>query len=303
MFVIGDLKAEKRAGDAEGTGAMVVAGYAATYNRPTIIRGWDNFKEVIKPGAFKRSVENKADVRFLRNHDPNFVLGRTKSSTLLLREDEKGLYFEVSLPDTAMGREMYTSVQRGDMDECSFAFTVPDDGDVWSKEKDAVGNVLAVRELLDVDVFHVSVVTMPAYPGTSADTKAAEMPSELRAKSDAVRAKPDDTDPGPAPEKNGKDTDTTLPDATDDYDDSMEYSATPLAAGALTGCGYGSGTGDCTSSTCPCQNRPAEGRPRAEMIAYASADKRADDGDDDTDMVAADDWDDDAIASPTDNDK
>src|SRR5437899_3537773 len=74
MFVIGDLKAEKRAGDAESTGAMVVAGYAATYNRPTIIRGWDNFKEVIKPGAFKRSVENKADVRFLRNQDRKSVV-------------------------------------------------------------------------------------------------------------------------------------------------------------------------------------------------------------------------------------
>lgn len=63
-------------------------------------------------------------MRALYNHDPNYVLGRTSAGTLTLREDEKGLYFDVRAPDTQWGRDLYASVKRGDVNQCSFGFQV-----------------------------------------------------------------------------------------------------------------------------------------------------------------------------------
>jgi len=141
--------------------APVIAGYAATYNSQTELMS--GLFEVIRPGAFTRTLAEKADVRCLFNHNEDIILGRTKSKTLRLREDGTGLFFECDVPKSRM--DVYESVQRGDVSECSFGFTVADEHFTPSGKTDTL------RELLDVDLFDVSVVVFPAYGSTSAEAR------------------------------------------------------------------------------------------------------------------------------------
>lgn len=137
-----------------------VQGYGAVFNSWSEDLG--GFREIIRPGAFKRAVTEKQDVRLLVNHEPGNVLGRTLSNTLTLREDARGLYFSCELPDTSVARDLRQSMQRGDVDQCSFGF--------FAKRDKWLGQ--GQRELLDVDLFEVSIVTFPAYAATSAAVRA-----------------------------------------------------------------------------------------------------------------------------------
>jgi HK97 family phage prohead protease len=149
---------ERRAGvrmDAPKEGK--ISGYAALFNRQADIGGW--FREQIAPGAFAAAI-GRDDVRALFNHDPNHVLGRNANGTLSLSEDDQGLRFEVTPPDTAWARDLMGSIERGDINQCSFAFT-PE-----VQEWDESGET-PVRTLRKVRLSDVSVVTYPAYDDTS----------------------------------------------------------------------------------------------------------------------------------------
>lgn len=126
------------------------------------------FREVIAPGAFKRTLKNKADVRFLINHDPSLVLARTKSKTLTLSEDERGLLSEAELPDTSYANDLVISMKRGDIDQMSFGFQVVKDE--WSTLPD--GSQL--RTVREAKLFDVSVVTFPAYKETDAQLRSSQ---------------------------------------------------------------------------------------------------------------------------------
>lgn len=142
---------------AEGDGKdMRLIGHAAVFNKKS--EEIFGFREVIKPGAFKQSIK-KDDIRALWNHDPSFVLGRNKSGTLRLREDDKGLRTEIDLPDTQFARDLYSLIKRGDVSQMSFGFRTI--SDAWRKEdgKD-------IRELIEAELFDVSPVTYPAYTQT-----------------------------------------------------------------------------------------------------------------------------------------
>jgi len=144
--------------DGEG-GTRKIVGYAAVFNSFSEPLG--GFREIIRPGAFSRAIANNADVRALVDHDPSRILGRTASRTLRLREDDRGLRYEVDLPDTSAGRDIAESIRRGDVSGSSFAFRALKD--TWRTE-----NGEDIRELHDVDLFDVSPVTYPAYPATDA---------------------------------------------------------------------------------------------------------------------------------------
>jgi len=155
--------AEMRA-QSDGKG---IAGYAAVFNVLSEYLGW--FREKIRPGAFSRCLQGDPDVRCLFNHDSSIVLGRTKSETLRLVEDGKGLLFNCDLPETQAARDLRELIQRGDVDQCSFGFIVNEQ--VWSEKKLENGDVETTRELLDVELFDVSPVTFPAYPQTSVEAR------------------------------------------------------------------------------------------------------------------------------------
>ena len=151
---------ELRAEEGEGK-PLRIRGHAAVFNKKSdVIFG---FREIVLPGAFAKSIK-KDDIRALWNHDPNFVLGRNKSGTLKLKEDDRGLLSDIELPDTETARSLYASIKRGDVDQMSFGFRTITDN--WRKDG---GDT--VRELVEVDLFDVSPVTYPAYPQTDVSAR------------------------------------------------------------------------------------------------------------------------------------
>jgi HK97 family phage prohead protease len=125
------------------------------------------FYERIEPQAFDGVLDN--DVRALFNHDPNYILGRNKSGTLRLSIDEEGLKYEIDLPDTQAGRDLATSIARGDISQSSFAFQVGQDR--WEMDGD---DEIRVIEKIN-RLFDISPVTFPAYPDTSVAKRSHEV--------------------------------------------------------------------------------------------------------------------------------
>jgi uncharacterized protein len=132
-------------------------GHAAVFGQVADL-GW--MKETIEPGAFKSSIK-KDDVRALFNHDPNFVLGRSTSGTLKMSEDDIGLKISIDPPDTQFARDLAVSIERGDINQMSFAFQVQEEE--WQRGE---GKEPDRRILKKVKLFDVSPVTYPAYEGT-----------------------------------------------------------------------------------------------------------------------------------------
>lgn len=146
--------------DVEGQ-PMRFRGYAAVFNSPSEPLP---FTETIRPGAFKRSLNAGREVRMFVNHNTDLVLGSTRSGTITVTEDQRGLLVEGELPDTTYARDLSALMQRGDVHGMSFGFSVPRGGDVWSENG-------AQRALTEVILHEVSVVTgFPAYPETTGAT-------------------------------------------------------------------------------------------------------------------------------------
>jgi HK97 family phage prohead protease len=141
-------------------GTMRLSGYAAVFNEDSVPLP---FLERIAPGAFRKTLTETPDVRLLINHE-GLPLARTKNGTLRLTEDEAGLYMDADLPDTQAARDLYTLVERGDVDQMSFAFRVI--RQKWSEDRSR--RVLTELSLSDGDV---SVVTYPAYPTTTVEAR------------------------------------------------------------------------------------------------------------------------------------
>lgn len=141
-----------------------LAGYAALFNSETVIAGL--FRERIAPGAFRDSLQRKDDVRALFNHDPNYVLGRTKSGTLTLREDNYGLHYTVQInPNDPAALSVVARAERRDVSGSSFAFAIDDPNDEeWQLDDRKKLPLRILRRLRLVDV---SPVVFPAYEATS----------------------------------------------------------------------------------------------------------------------------------------
>lgn len=141
---------------ADGDGVRVV-GYAAVFNQVTDIGGY--FREVIAPGAFTEAI-GRDDVVFLINHE-GLPLARTRSGTLQLTQDDTGLRMETVLdPADPDVMSIVGKMKRGDLDKMSFAF-IPE-----IQEWDETGET-PLRTIRKASLHDVSIVTTPAYDGTS----------------------------------------------------------------------------------------------------------------------------------------
>jgi len=141
-------------------GTMRLRGYAAVFNDDSVPLP---FIERIAPGAFRKTLSETPDVRLLINHE-GLPLARTKNGTLMLTEDDRGLYMDATIADTSEGRDLYTLVERGDVDQMSFAFRVI--RQKWNEDRSQ--RTLTEVSLQDGDV---SIVTYPAYPTTSVEAR------------------------------------------------------------------------------------------------------------------------------------
>ena len=145
----------------DGTGGTkyVIEGHGAVFNR--LSQNLGGFVEQIDPGAFKRTLGDNPDTRGLINHDPSLLLGRTRSGTLRLSVDSVGLPYEIDAPDTQYARDLIVSMERGDIDQSSFAFFVMPNGDTWDQTDQ--GMPLRTLTALSIHNGDVSPVTYPAY--------------------------------------------------------------------------------------------------------------------------------------------
>lgn len=142
-----------------------ISGYFAVFNSNYEIA--PGLSESIKPGAFSRTLAN--DVRALINHDTTLVLGRTKAHTLELREDERGLWGDISInPNDGDAMNLYERVKRGDVDQCSFGF------EIISEETDFREDGTIHWTITDINLFEVSACTFPAYEATNISAREAQ---------------------------------------------------------------------------------------------------------------------------------
>lgn len=148
-----------------GEGNKLV-GYAAVFDSPSEPMP---FVEFVRRGAFAKTLNDGADVRLLIDHE-GVPLARTRSGTLMLEEDDRGLRVEASLdplnPDAA---RVISAMKRGDISQMSFAFRTI---------KDAYNTDRSVRELKEVQLYDVSVVTFPAYEETVAEIRSGQDASQ-----------------------------------------------------------------------------------------------------------------------------
>ena len=142
----------------------VIQGYAVVFDSWTDISSWGEiWKECIRKGAFTQSLKEN-NILALYNHDFNNVLAR-KDVNMKLVEEDKGLYFEIELPDTTQGNDLYELIDKKIVNQCSFSGYVRKN--LWSEDNG--GNVL--REILEIDLIEITITPIPAYEVTEAEVK------------------------------------------------------------------------------------------------------------------------------------
>jgi len=139
----------------ETADGMSFTGYAAVFNSDSEPLP---FIERIAPGAFKRSLQSRNEVKLLWNHDAGEPLASVRGGTLRLTEDEIGLRVEATLANTTRGRDVAELIRSKTIDSMSFGFSVIKDS--WSSNGE-------VRTLEAVRLFETSVVSWPAYTATA----------------------------------------------------------------------------------------------------------------------------------------
>lgn len=169
-----DLRATEPSEDGE---SLKVRGHAAVFD--TLSGNLGGFREIIAPGAFSSAIK-RDDVRALYNHDPNQILGRVKSGTLRMWEDEIGLAVEIDLPNTERGRDLHEMIRRGDVDQMSFGFGVEVDDKGERRERWQKVNGEHVRTVEAAKLYDVSPVVYPAYTSTDVSVRST-LPAESAA--------------------------------------------------------------------------------------------------------------------------
>lgn len=159
-------------------GAPHISGYFAVFN--SIYEIAPGMTESIAKGAFSRTIGG--DIRALINHDTTLVLGRTKAGTLELKEDERGLWGDITInPNDRDAMNLYERVKRGDVDQCSFGF------EIVSEETDFREDGSVHWTITDVNLFEVSACTFPAYEETNISARAAQRDEIMRRSLDALK--------------------------------------------------------------------------------------------------------------------
>lgn len=149
----------------EDSDDSIIEGYALKFNKPSdVLGGWVRFREILDSNALEDADVSNVVATF--NHDQNQVLGRT-GVNLDLEIDNIGLKFRVRPTDTQFARDLMTNIKAGVINQCSFAFTIPDEDGSEEWEDSTEDGVDYTRTIRKIDhLYDVSVVTTPAYPDT-----------------------------------------------------------------------------------------------------------------------------------------
>ena len=162
-------------------------GYAAVFNQRSkrIFENGKQFFEIIKEGAFDEVLRSESlNVKAVVEHDPNKLLGRSKSGTLKLETNEKGLRYSVRMGNTQLHRDTLEMIERGDLYESSFKFSVGKGDSQFTRDEngDLLHIVTKIRGLYDV-----SIVGDGAYNNTDIAIRSALDEFELAEKQERLR--------------------------------------------------------------------------------------------------------------------
>ena len=154
----------------DSNGDLVVQGYVNKPGQLSELLGTvKRFKERIKPGAFKRAIENRQmDIDFLAEHDANKMLASTRNNSLSLKEDEDGVYMEARISETSYGRDYFTLISDGLVRSMSFGFRSLKDS--WTVE-----NGFNIRTVEELELYEISAVKNPAYLQSSISARNIEL--------------------------------------------------------------------------------------------------------------------------------
>jgi HK97 family phage prohead protease len=144
------------------TEAFTIRGHVAVYNETSHDLG--GFREQIAPGAFDEVLATNPDVHFVWNHDTRYVGARTKNDTLHLESDSTGLFIDAQVGNYSWAKDLRVALERGDINQGSFAFNVAEGGDEWAVQEDesVMRTIRSISGLYDV-----TVTAQGAYPQTS----------------------------------------------------------------------------------------------------------------------------------------
>lgn len=151
---------------------LYIEGYFSVFN--SVYEMYQGYTESVDPHAFDETLGD--DIRALINHDSGLVLGRTKAGTLELRVDDHGLWGRIKVnPNDQDAVNLYERVKRGDVDQCSFGFSIEEQNVEWGEDDSVHVTLMKVR------LFEVSVVTFPAYEDTSVEARKRDL-EDLRSR-------------------------------------------------------------------------------------------------------------------------
>ena len=148
--------------DAGADSPPVISGFGIRYNEPSLDLG--GFVEYVAPGAVKKSLRSKDDIRSFYNHDASKPLGSRDAGNLVLRDSDEGLYYEVTPPLTTYAADLIAAMKAGLVKGSSFSFQVL--RDKW-EENDGVQK----RTLLELRLLEAGPVTSPAYPSATSQVR------------------------------------------------------------------------------------------------------------------------------------
>lgn len=168
-------------------GSRSIEGYACVFGqRSVLMMDWDEgpVYEVIERSAIDDAVIGKSDIIANINHDDSHMLARSVngSGSLSLSLDDNGLKVSFDAPKTADGDTVLEGVRRNDFRGMSFGFWCDRKADItYTREEGKDGKDIVIRHINKIrGLFDVSVVTHPAYPDTSVETRSA-LQEEIRA--------------------------------------------------------------------------------------------------------------------------
>lgn len=159
-----------RLDDAE-TDGLTLRGYAAVFNQVTDIIDWrGEYQEIVRPGAFKRTLDHRTPVMQF-DHGTHPVVGSIPIGSIRsIGEDAHGLHVEARLHDNWLVEPVRDAIRSGSIDGMSFAFEVVDDNR-WGGD--------GLREIREVKLYELGPVVFPAYEGTTVGVRAQQMADAL----------------------------------------------------------------------------------------------------------------------------
>lgn len=147
--------------------------------RAIVFESWSKnlggFYEIIHRGAITQELIDKSDIIMNINHNDEKMVARSRQGkgTLSVSLRDDGVYFSFEAPTTSRGDELLYNVRSGNIFECSFAFTIPDDlhSERWYVDSDNVYR----REVNVIDgLYDMSLVIHGAYGDTNCQTRCAD---------------------------------------------------------------------------------------------------------------------------------